>query len=117
MQVANLCRLVSLFGQGPMLFANLSLFENLTLLCCFRDNMGYPIVECAADGKFIISKPPNTGGVVSPLTVAEQVLWKTSEFVHLDHYNLSTDPLQCFLLECLNYSMYCIQNERSNKLD
>lgn len=39
----------------------------------FRDNIGYPIAECAADGKFILSKPPNTGGLVSPSTVAEQV--------------------------------------------
>lgn len=46
----------------------------LFLCCCFnRDNIGYPIAECAADGKFILSKPPNTGGLVSPSTVAEQV--------------------------------------------
>lgn len=38
-----------------------------------RDNIGYPIAECAADGKFILSKPPNTGGLLSPSTVAEQV--------------------------------------------
>ena len=46
----------------------------MLFLCCLnRDNIGYPIAECAADGKFILSKPPNTGGLVSPSTVAEQV--------------------------------------------
>ena len=48
----------------------------------FRDNIGYPIAECAADGKFILSKPPNTGGLVSPSTVAEQV-WGSLFFCHL----------------------------------
>jgi len=50
-------------------------FEIIVFLCCCfnRDNIGYPIAECAADGKFILSKPPNTGGLVSPSTVAEQV--------------------------------------------
>ena len=38
-----------------------------------RDNVGYPVAECAADGKFILSKPPNTGGLVSPSSVSEQV--------------------------------------------
>ena len=38
-----------------------------------RDNIGYPVAECAADGKFILSKPPNTGGLVSPSSVSEQV--------------------------------------------
>lgn len=38
-----------------------------------RDNIGYPVAECAADGKFVLSKPPNTGGLVSPSSVSEQV--------------------------------------------
>ena len=45
----------------------------MLIVVLIRDNIGYPIAECASDGKFILSKPPNTGGLVSPSTVAEQV--------------------------------------------
>ena len=39
----------------------------------FREDIGFPVVECASDGQFTVSKPPNTGGLVSWGTVAEQV--------------------------------------------
>jgi Acyclic terpene utilisation family protein AtuA len=39
-------------------------------------NMGYPIVEFNPDGTFIVTKPVRTGGIVSKLSVAEQMLYE-----------------------------------------
>jgi hypothetical protein len=43
------------------------------------ENMGFPVAECFPDGSAIISKPDNTGGLISPATIGEQIVYEIGD--------------------------------------
>jgi len=44
-----------------------------------RADMGFPIAECFADGTFALTKPPGTGGLITPTGAAEQMLYEVGD--------------------------------------
>jgi len=43
------------------------------------EDMGFPITECFPDGTAIISKPRDTGGLVTPATIGEQIVYEIGD--------------------------------------
>ncbi len=54
-------------------------FTDWELVAPFIHKIGYPIAEIQPDGRFVLTKPAGTGGLVSSGTVSEQMLYEIGD--------------------------------------
>jgi hypothetical protein len=43
------------------------------------EHIGFPVVEVTIDGSFVVTKPAGSGGLISPLSVGEQMLYEIGD--------------------------------------
>jgi hypothetical protein len=55
------------------------LFTDWRQVCDGWSDMGFPIAVCRADGGFDITRPEGTGGLISPLSLTEQMLYEIGD--------------------------------------
>lgn len=64
------------------------------------ENIGYPYVDVSKDGVFELSKPEGTGGLVTPATVGEQVLYEVGDPAHYVLPDVVCDFTQVRITSC-----------------
>jgi hypothetical protein len=55
------------------------------------ENMGFPVVTCFEDGRFEVSKPPGTGGLISVASISEQVVYEIGDPANYQLPDVSCD--------------------------
>ncbi|MEJ8814629.1 acyclic terpene utilization AtuA family protein [Variovorax ureilyticus] len=65
-----------------------------------REELGFPIVECNPDGVFDITKPEGTGGLITPLVVAEQLLYEVGDPANYLLPDVTVDLRHVTLKQC-----------------
>ena len=69
-------------------------------------NIGYPIIEMKADGKFIITKHKGTGGLVNGESVTEQVLYEMG-----DPKNYISPDV------CVDFTSFTLKDKGDNRVE